>query len=93
MARLDEGHELTEKKLTALERRIAKLYREASDELQETIDEYFLQFQKRDEEMKALIGMVQNGKEWTEQDYKLWRLNQIGRGRRYEALREKLHSA
>ena len=40
--------------------------------------------------MKALIGTVQNGKEWTEQDYKLWRLNQIGRGRRYEALREKI---
>ena len=51
---------------------------------------YFDQFSKRDEEMKALIGEVVNGKEWTEQDYKQWRLNQIGRGERMEALRDKL---
>lgn len=86
----DLGHKLTDDELKKLERRIARLYREAADELQETIDSYFEKFKKRDEEMKALIGTVQNGKEWTEQDYKLWRLNQIGRGRRYEALREKI---
>ena len=40
--------------------------------------------------MKKLIGTVQNGKEWTEEDYKQWRLNQIGRGRRFEALRDKI---
>lgn len=86
----DLGHKLTDDELKKLERRIARLYREAADELQETIDSYFEQFKKRDEEMRALIGTVQNGKEWTEKDYKLWRLNQIGRGRRYEALREKI---
>lgn len=90
MAKPDAAHLRTEKELAALERRIAKLYREAGDELQETIDRYFEQFSKRDEEMKALIGNTVNGKEWTEQDYKQWRLNQIGRGRRMEALRDKL---
>ena len=40
--------------------------------------------------MKERIGTVQNGKEWTEQDYKQWRLNQIGRGERFEALRDKM---
>lgn len=90
MPKSDVGHQLTDKQLAALERRIAKLYREAGKELQSTIDAYFEQFAKRDEEMKSLIGTVQNGKEWTEQDYKLWRLNQIGRGRRYEALRDKI---
>lgn len=73
-----------------MERRIAKLYREAGKELQATIDAYFEQFAKRDEEMKALIGAVQNGKEWTEADYKQWRLNQIGRGERYQAMRDKV---
>lgn len=73
-----------------MERRIAKLYREAGKELQATIDAYFEQFKKRDEEMKALIGTVQNGKEWTEGDYKQWRLNQIGRGERYQAMRDKV---
>lgn len=86
----DLGHKLTDDELKKLERRIARLYCEAADELQETIDSYFEQFKKRDEEMRALIGTVQNGKEWTEQDYKQWRLNQIGRGERYQALRDKI---
>lgn len=90
MANSDLGHKLTDKELEKLERRIAKLYREAGKELQATIDAYFEQFKKRDEEMKALIGTVQNGKEWTEADYKQWRLNQIGRGERYQAMRDKV---
>ncbi len=90
MATPDLGHRLTDKKLAALERRIAKLYREAGEELQATIDAYFEQFKQRDEEIKALIGTVQNGKEWTEGDYKQWRLNQIGRGERYQAMRDKV---
>lgn len=90
MATSDLGHKLTDKELAKLEWRIAKLYREAGKELQATIDAYFEQFKKRDEEMKALIGTVQNGKEWTEADYKQWRLNQIGRGERYQAMRDKV---
>ena len=90
MANSDLGHKLTDKELAKLERRIAKLYREAGKELQATIDAYFEQFKKRDEEMKAMIGTVQNGKEWTEADYKQWRLNQIGRGERYQAMRDKV---
>ena len=90
MATSDLGHKLTNKELAKLERRIAKLYREAGKELQATIDSYFEQFKKRDEEMKALIGTVQNGKKWTEADYKQWRLNQIGRGERYQAMRDKV---
>lgn len=90
MATSDLGHKLTDQELAKLERRIAKLYREAGKELQATIDTYFEQFAKRDEEMKSLIGTVQNGKEWTEADYKQWRLNQIGRGERYQAMRDKV---
>lgn len=90
MANSDLGHKLTDKELAKLERRIAKLYREAGEDLQDTIDAYFEQFNQRDEEMKALIGTVQNGKEWTETDYKQWRLNQIGRGERYQAMRDKV---
>jgi SPP1 gp7 family putative phage head morphogenesis protein len=90
MANSDLGHKLTDKELAKLERRIATLYREAGKELQATIDAYFEQFKKRDEEIKALIGTVQNGKEWTEANYKQWRLNQIGRGERYQAMRDKV---
>lgn len=88
--KMDEGYELTERELLALEKRIAKVYREAGKELQETIDAYFEKFKERDEKMKALIGKEANGKEWTEADYQQWRLNQIGRGKRYEALRDRV---
>lgn len=90
MATPDLGQQMTDRELAALEKRIAKLYSEAGDELQETIDEYFEKFEKRDKEMRALIGTIQNGKEWTEQDYKQWRLAQIGRGKRFEAMRDKV---
>ena len=86
----DEGHNLTEKELAKLERRIASVYGEAAKELQETVDNYFRQFEKRDAEMKELIGTVVNGKEWTERDYKQWRLNQIGRGERFKALQKRV---
>lgn len=90
MPKPDEAHRLTDKELATLERRIARVYREARDELDETVKAYFESFRKRDEEMKALIGQTVNGKVWTEQDYKQWRLNQIGRGERYQDLREKI---
>lgn len=86
----DEGHNLTEKELAKLERRIASVYGDAAKELQETVDNYFRQFEKRDAEMKDLIGTVVNGKEWTERDYKQWRLNQIGRGERFKALQKRV---
>ena len=86
----DEGHNLTEKELAKLERRIASVYGEAAKELQETVDNYFQQFEKRDAEMKELIGTVVNGKEWTERDYNQWRLNQIGHGERFKALQKRV---
>lgn len=90
MAKPDEGHRLTDKELAALEKRIAAVYKQARDDMQDQVTAYFQSFAKRDEEMKELIGTVVNGKEWTEQDYKQWRLAQIGRGQRFEAMRDKL---
>ena len=86
----DIAHEWTDEELEKLERRIAKVYREARDELQDAIDAYFESFKVRDEQMEKLIGTIQNGKEWTEEDYRQWRLNQIGRGRRFEDLRDRI---
>lgn len=86
----DYGAKMTDRQLALLEKRITKLYRAAGKELQKTIDEYFENFKLRDAQMKRLIGTEQNGREWTEEDYRQWRLNQIGRGERFEALRDKL---
>lgn len=90
MSTPDKAHQLTDEELKKLERRIASIYRKARNELQETVDAYFESFAKRDAEMKDLIGTVVNGREWTEQDYKQWRLAQIGRGERFEALLDKV---
>lgn len=86
----DPAHIATDQELAALEKRIAAEYKKAADELQEKIDAYFERFKKRDAETRALIGTVINGKEYTEQDYKQWRLAQIGRGKRFEALRDRV---
>ena len=53
MTKPDEGHILTDQELAKLEKRIRRVYREAADELQSTIDDYFAQFEKRDTEMKG----------------------------------------
>lgn len=90
MARPDIGHRLTDRALVALERRISAVYAEARDSLEESVRAYFESFRRRDEDMQKLIGQVLNGREWTEQDYKQWRLSQIGRGERFEALKEKI---
>lgn len=87
---MDEAHVLTDEQLAALEKRIAAEYKKAAGELTDKINAYFESFAKRDEEQKQLIGTIVNGKEYTEQDYKQWRLAQIGRGQRFEALRDRL---
>ena len=86
----DYAHRLTERALSAMEKRISDIYREARDGLDGTVKAYFDAFEKRDREMKKRIGASINGKEWTEEDYRQWRINQIGRGKRFEALRDEM---
>lgn len=80
------GHKLTEAELSKLEKKIAKVYKEAYNELQGTVKEYFQKLEKRDNDMKAKL----DAGEITEDDYKQWRLAQIGRGERFEALRDEM---
>lgn len=82
----DIGHKLTDKELAELEKRIKDMYAEASKELSDVITEYFENFKVRDEKYKKLV----EAGEITEEDYKQWRLAQIGRGERFEALRDDL---
>jgi SPP1 gp7 family putative phage head morphogenesis protein len=86
MAKPDYAHRMTDAELAKLEQRIAKLYKEAADELTDTVKAYFEQFEKRDAAMKEKL----DAGEIAEQQYKQWRLAQIGRGKRFEALRDKV---
>ena len=76
----------TDKELEALEKRIAVVYREAEKDLDNEVKEYFGKFRIRDKEMKDLV----DAGEMSNADYMKWRTTQIGRGKRFEALRDKV---
>lgn len=84
--RPDKGYDLTEKELKTLEKRIYDSYKEAYDGLTDIIREYFAKFADRDASEKARL----DAGEITEEQYRQWRLAQIGRGKRFEALRDKV---
>lgn len=76
----------TDKELEALERRISRVYAEAEKELQQQVNEYFEKFKLRDKEMQTLV----DAGEVSKAEYQQWRMTQIGRGQRFEALRDKV---
>lgn len=82
----DIAHRLTDQKLAALENRITAEYKKAAEELQGKINAYFQRFRERD---AAEAEKVLNG-EISRQQYTQWRLAQIGRGKRFEALRDRI---
>jgi SPP1 gp7 family putative phage head morphogenesis protein len=90
MLKSDAGHTLTDAELKKLEQRITQVYQEAADDMSKDIKAYFEKLEEREEKTRKLIGTIVNGKEYTEEDFLQWRLNQIGRGERMEALRDKL---
>lgn len=83
---MDEGHKRTEEALAALEKRIAKLYQDASKEMQGKVEKYFAELVDRDAKQKELL----DAGEITEEQYRQWRLAQIGRGKRFMALQKQL---
>ena len=85
-AKSDAAHEATDRQIAALERRIVKLYTAAEKDLRACITHYFEQFRKNDEQK---IKQREAG-EITEQEFIQWRLAQIGRGKEFEALRDKV---
>ena len=78
--------DLTDKELEALEKRIAEVFKEAEKDLDKEVKAYFAKFKLRDKEMQDLV----NAGEMTQAEHQQWRLTQIGRGQRFEALRDKV---
>jgi hypothetical protein len=76
----------TDKELEALEKRIAQVFKEAEKDLDKEVKAYFAKFKLRDKEMQARVeaGVM------TKAEYQQWRLTQIGRGQRFEALRDRV---
>ena len=82
----DLAHRQTERKLAALERRIASVYRQASDDMKAKVEDYFEAFAKKDAEKKAAL----EAGDITKTQYQQWRMSQMLRGERYTALRDAL---
>lgn len=82
----DYGHRLTERALSSLEKQLKDIYKEARDELDATVKSYFSDFERRDKAMKAQLDAGKIDESY----YTQWRLNQIGRGERFEALRDEM---
>ena len=83
---MDLGHRRTDIELAALEKRIAKLYQEASEEMQGKVERYFADFVGLDARQRKAL----EAGEITELQYTQWRLAQIGRGKRFVALQNQL---
>lgn len=82
----DEGRVLSDKELIDLERKISRMYSAVGEELQKTIDEYFMKFEAKETAMQEQLAA---GK-ITQEEFLQWRLAYIGRGKRFEELREKV---
>lgn len=83
---MDTGKKMTAAELEKLEKRINAAYREAYNDLTDTIKDYFDKFAVRDAAEKARM----EAGEISEDQYKLWRAAQIGRGKRFEDMRNKV---
>ena len=76
----------TDVELDALEKRIVAEYSKAGREVKKKAQEYFRKFRAQDLEM---LARLEDG-EITEEYYRLWRMNQLGRGERWEKLADNL---
>lgn len=80
----DKAHALTDKEIERMERHLSVIYARAEKELTEKAEKYFAQFEKLDEQKRALVDA---GK-MTEQEYKSWRQNKIMTGKHWTAMKE-----
>ena len=79
---MDKAHKATDKRLEAMERELAAIYREAQKGISDKAAAYFEQFQRLDEDKKALVA---DGK-LSEDEYLQWRKNKILYSKRFVTL-------
>lgn len=76
----------TDDELAKLESRIAKVYSEAQKDLDKEVKAYFAKYAKRDQEMRDRVAAG----EMTNLEFIQWRKTQMGRGKRFANLRDKV---
>ena len=79
---MDKAHKATDKRLEAMERELAAIYREAQKGISDKAAAYFEQFIKQDEKKKALVA----DSKLSEDEYLQWRKNKILYSKRFVTL-------
>lgn len=82
----DVGRVETDEKLNELERRIAKIYSQASKEVLEKAEHYLSKFAEHDEGMREMVEQ----KKMTEAEYKEWKRKTLMSNQRWINLRDTL---
>ena len=86
MAKTDPAHEATDRLIEEMNRKLATEYRQAAEEVEEKLNDYWRRFQVKDE-----IWQLQVAKgEKTAEEYRMWRESQLINGERWEELRDTL---
>ena len=84
----DRGHELTDKKLKELEKKLKDHYRQASDEVEKKLDDYLKAFKAKD--AKHLADLQKDFSKENYEEYIRWRQGQVLISERWEEMRQSL---
>lgn len=80
----DEGVKETDKVLAQNEKEIAKVYKQAEEEIQAKLDKYLADFKRKDEKKREQLASG----EITKDEYDKWRVGQIAIGQRWEEMKQ-----
>ena len=70
--------------MRGLAKRLNKIYAQASEELTDKVNSFFADFERLDEQKKALVA----AKKMTEKEYRVWRKNKVLMSEKYMDLRD-----
>lgn len=84
----DKGHELTDKKLAELEKKLKAHYKQASDEVEKKLDDYLKAFKAKD--ARHLADLQKDYTKENYEEYIRWRQGQVLISERWEEMRQSL---
>ena len=82
----DPAHEATDKLIEEMEKKVAREYGRAAEEMQAKLDDYFRRFEIKDELWQKMVASGEK----TAEEYAQWRKGQIMVGQRWTDMRDTL---
>ena len=92
MAKKDLGVIQSDKDFLALEKRLNKIYKEASIDVQHKMDVYFARYQKKNDTWLAKLKAAENTDEYPQlqKEYKAWLKGQVFQGKQWKARQQSI---